>query len=227
MTQRTNDGLADSNAWAHVVFAIWLSMLLTAAALWAPPAQAQQDLTDDARTFLEQFAQRALAAIERAAVSEREATAALDEILTEAFDLPLIGRFVMGRYWDRATDGQRRDYLALFQDLLVLTYVRRFREFGSFDYDIDRINIRNERDVIVDSVIKPVNSGPIEVQWRLRNREERLRVVDLNIAGLSMLLVQRDEISGLIRRQGGDIDKFLAAIRAQRDRIRDPVDAAG
>jgi phospholipid transport system substrate-binding protein len=227
MIHRINDAVAVLNVWNHAVLVLWLSASLTVAVLWALPAQAQQDLTDDARTFMEQFAQRALTAIERAKVSEREATEALDEVLTKAFDLPLIGRFVIGRHWNGATDEQRRDYLALFQQMLVLTYVVRFRDFGTFDYNIKQISSRNEREVIVDSVIKPAGSGSIDVQWRLRRRGGRWRVVDVNIAGLSMLLVQRDEVGGMIRRHGGDMDKFLAAIRAQLGRVRDRVNGAG
>ncbi|MDP6403471.1 MAG: N-acetylneuraminate synthase family protein, partial [SAR202 cluster bacterium] len=40
-----------------------------------------------------------------------------------------IGQFVLGRYWRKATEAERREYLKLFEDLIVETYVDRFTKY--------------------------------------------------------------------------------------------------
>ena len=51
-------------------------------------------------------------------------------ILTEGFDLPLIGRFALGIYWRRATEEQKSEYIELFQNFLVQAYASRLGQYG-------------------------------------------------------------------------------------------------
>ena len=48
--------------------------------------------------------------------SQPERVARFRELLREDFDVPGIGRFVLGRYWNTATEEQRTEYLKLFEN---------------------------------------------------------------------------------------------------------------
>src|ERR1700745_3161316 len=51
------------------------------------------------------------------------------ELLREDFDVPGIARFVLGRYWNAATEEQRAEYVKLFEDYIAFAYSHRLAEY--------------------------------------------------------------------------------------------------
>src|ERR1700722_13848692 len=43
-------------------------------------------------------------------------------ILQNSFDMPTIGRFVLGRAWNSATPQQQQEFLKLFEQIVLKTY---------------------------------------------------------------------------------------------------------
>jgi len=54
---------------------------------------------------------------------------------------------------------------------------------------------------------------PIRVDWRVRNGEDQLKIIDVVVEGVSMLLTQRDEFASVIQRSGGNVEGLLARLR--------------
>ena len=61
---------------------------------------------------------------------------------------------------------------------------------------------RGKRDVIVKSELLPDGGNWIEADWRIRSAGDGVRIIDLSVAGVSLLLVQRQEFEAVIRRDG-------------------------
>ena len=59
-----------------------------------------------------------------------ERTTRFRMLLNEGFDVQQIGRFVLGRYWRDATEVEQKEYLKLFEDLILATYAGRFSEYS-------------------------------------------------------------------------------------------------
>ena len=51
------------------------------------------------------------------------------ELLREDFDVPEISRFVLGRYWNVATEEQRAEFVKLFEEYIALAYSTRLAEY--------------------------------------------------------------------------------------------------
>ena len=102
-----------------------LGLLLLAAALVR-----QADAGDPAETFVQRFADRSLAVLSAGELSDSDRRAALRRLLAAHFDLAVTGRFVLGRHWRRATLGERREYLALFEAFVAATTLRRLEGYA-------------------------------------------------------------------------------------------------
>ncbi len=138
----------------------------------------------------------------------------VQNILTEAFDLPLISRFVLGVHWRRATTEQRAEYGVLFEQYLVNTYASLLGHYGGETFQIkgERVD-GNNKDTIVSSEIIQKRGPVIKVDWRVRGSAGAYKVVDIIFDGISLVITQRDEFASVIRRKGAGIEGLLAQLR--------------
>ena len=61
---------------------------------------------------------------------------------------------------------------------------------------------RDNRDIIVLSHIEHATAPPLRIDWRLRDRGEGPRVIDIAIEGVSLLATKRADFSSTIKNGG-------------------------
>ncbi len=188
-------------------------ILLLAAVLLAPaPARATMD-EPEARRFIEQLADETITLLRRQHVPSEQVAAEFEVLLKQNFAVDTIARFVLGRYWRLASEQQRNDYLNLFEDMVVQTYARRFGDYSGEQLEVAGSRPAGRQDVLVDTwVVQPQGGPPVSVTWRVRPQEERFRIVDVLVEGVSLAVTQRTEFSAIIQRNGGNIDALLQAM---------------
>ncbi len=98
--------------------------------------------------------------------------------------------------------------------MIVEVYARRFSEYDGQKLEVRSSRRENEKDVIVSSVIADASGGQeIKVDWRLRNKGGKYRVIDVIVEGVSMALTQRSDFSSVIQRGGGNASVLLDHLR--------------
>ena len=184
-------------------------------ALWLlPSTSASTRVARDAGHFVSSIAQEAIDELASTALDEGERLRRFRRLFAEGFDIPLIARFVLGRYWRQATDAERAEYLKLFDELVVLTYARRFNEFNAARLRVLSVSRPNEdNDVIVAVEGALQGKPPVRMDVRVRQGAAQFKIIDLSIEGISMAVTQRDEFSSVIQRGGGRIEALLASLR--------------
>jgi phospholipid transport system substrate-binding protein len=194
-----------------------LGAVLLVTVLAGGRAAAQQN-PSEAADFMRNLGEEVIAVISNHRTMA-EMTSELGRIFTENFDTDTIGRFVLGRYWNVATEEQQEDYLRLFREFIVQTYARRFTEYSNEEFVVQGARPEGERDVMVDSRIVRQEAGapPVDVDWRIRQRDGTSQIIDVTIEGVSMALTYRDEFRSIIERNGGRIEPLLDALRRQID----------
>ncbi len=169
---------------------------------------------EGASKFIKSMADKAIASLtdESIAVEEREAN--FRQLLNEHFAVETIGRWVLGRYWRKATEEEQEEYLKLFEDLIVASYVERFARYAGETLDITKTVLADKVDAIVYSRISlPGSVDFFEVNWRVRLRDDKYKIVDVIVEGISMGQTQRSEFSSVIRNHGGKIEGLLSELR--------------
>ena len=138
--------------------------------------------------------------------------------MRENFAFKGIAKWVLGRYWRRASADERADFLKLFEDLMVVIYADRFAKYSGEKLDIGKSEVRGENDILVHSMIKrPKGLKPVAVIWRMRQLGGSFKVVDLMVEGLSMGLTQQKEFSSVIRQNGGKVQGLLDELKKRLD----------
>ena len=168
----------------------------------------------DPTAFINHFAEVGIDDILSADINEADKTERFRGLFNEGFDIPAIGRFVLARNWRRANDTEKQEFVALFEDVIVYTWSRRFSEYDGQTIDVRGTTPDGKTGALVDSAIVDSNGQSVSVQWRLRQREEGFRIVDVIVEGVSMAITYRQEYASVIRQRGG-LNGLLALLRQQ------------
>ncbi|MDR3517023.1 MAG: ABC transporter substrate-binding protein [Azospirillaceae bacterium] len=209
-----------------------IPLAVTAWAVLAPPTYAAPVLlhsaatprpvvavADDASGFIEDLGRRAIDVLTRPQITKGATAAKFQQMLSEGFDVPLIGRFVLGQYWRQATPQQQQEYIDLFTKLIAGVYADRFSTYAGKDLSVEK-NFKilgshpegNADQIVTSNLIRP--DGPaLKVDWRVRNESGQFKIIDVAVEGVSMSVTQRSEFSSVIQRGGGNIESLLQALR--------------
>lgn len=172
------------------------------------------ELAADAEEFIHGMAKTAIIRLTDKEITRDERKVRMRALMDEYFYIPGIAQWVLGRFWRQASSEERAEYVILFEDLMVESYVDRFASYNGESLTIVKTDIRNGKDAIVSStLVRPESSDPVELDWRVRARGGAYKVVDIIVEGISMGQTQRAEFASAIKNNGGDISKFLAELR--------------
>lgn len=186
------------------------AVLTLAMAAAAQPSVAQPN---SAAEFVATLGDNAIRMLVEEGVTPDQRIANFRELLLKGFDVPLIGRFVLGIHWRRASAEQRTEYAELFQNFLVQSYAARLGQYGGESLRVKATRGEGDEDAVVSTEILQQGRPPVKVDWRVRRGEESYKVVDVIVEGISMVITQRDEFSSVIRRSGGNVEGLLSRLR--------------
>ncbi len=187
-------------------------------ALTCPTWAATDEDAGDAGAFLISFGKRAADQINDETLSKEEREQQFRALFNEVIDVHAIGRFVLGVHWRKATEEQRADFLAVFEDMAVQRFLpmisRQSAEYAGKNFivtDVSRHESRKNR-VFVRSHLERMEGPPISIVWQMSERDGRFKVLDINVEGLSMALTLRREYSAVVKRSGG-VDGLITLLR--------------
>jgi phospholipid transport system substrate-binding protein len=191
------------------------SLVLLLGILVLPDQALSDDKANQASEFIEDLSQQAVEALTEPNISRGERETRFRKLLGQHFAVTTIGQWVLGRYWKTATLEERKEFLRLFEDLLVVTYVNRFERYSGETLSVEKTLVDDKSgDAVVFSHLNRPDGAPVvSVGWRLRSKGESFKVVDVMVEGVSMGQTQRSEFASVIRKHGGRVKGLLAELR--------------
>ena len=159
--------------------------------------------------FLISFGKYAAKELNDESLSRSEQEARFRELFNEAVDVPVIGRFILGRHWRTATEQEQKDFLLAFQDFAVQRFLpmftRKSDEHQGKGFEI--VDIRpvdsGKGQVFVRTLVVREQGAPARLTWRIREKGGQFKIIDVSAEGVSMVLTLRQEYKSVIRRTGG------------------------
>jgi phospholipid transport system substrate-binding protein len=163
--------------------------------------------------FVERLGRNAITVLSDEALSQEARLAGFRQLLRDGFALDAIGRFVLGRHWTQASAEQRAAFLTAFEDFIVNSYAARFSQYSGESLRVLDERADGESGHAVNSQILRPSAPPVLVQWRVRDAESGLKIVDVVIEGVSLAITQRSEFASVIQQNGGRIDPLIEQLR--------------
>ena len=176
--------------------------------VYAAPAQAATPAD-----FVKSMGDKAFASLSEAGLTQDERAERFRGLLNEAFDLPRIARFTLGRYWRTASEEEKAEFVTLFEKFVIQAYSTRFQDMSG-----QKLNVVTAREIsasqaLVLSEIEIPGKPPVKINWRVRSKDDEHKIVDVMVEGISMSVTQRDEFAAVIRNTGGRVAGLIKALR--------------
>lgn len=172
--------------------------------------------------FIERLGDKAILQLADPAISDGEREKRFRALLGENFDVPRIGRFVLGRYVRQATKEEMAEFTKLYEDIAVLTYAHLFASYAGEGFKVKReVGDPGDRYKMVMTEVEPRDGKPpIKLDWQVKVNGDSYAVVDIRVEGASMAITQRAEYTAVLDRNGGDMADLLAQLRNKIAKLR-------
>ncbi len=179
-------------------------------------------LEEKAQQYIKDLSDQAIKSLTAKGLNRDDRIKRFRAMFKERFAVRGIGKWVLGRYWKKATPGERKDYLMLFEDLMVISYVDRFATYAGEQLQTTKTLPNNETTATVYTEIAQPDAGPpVRVDWRVGMKGDILKVVDVVVEGTSMSSTLRSDFGSIIRREGGSVAGLIKALRAKTASLRE------
>ncbi|MDP6572237.1 MAG: ABC transporter substrate-binding protein [Rhodospirillales bacterium] len=166
----------------------------------AGPAPEKRE--NPAARYMDSLGQEVVSVLSDVTLSEERRMARFRELLTQNLDIPVIARFALGRYWNKSSVEQRKDYLRAFTGFVVKTYAMRLGGIEVDRMDILGTNPVGKKDVLVRCEVSRAEKKPVRANWRMREIAGTFRILDLSVEGISMAMTLRHEFASVLGRRG-------------------------
>ena len=193
------------NKLKNIIFSIIILFVLS--------INAQTSNYSNEEKFVSTFTEEAISILSNDTINDSEKTEAFTSLVMSSIDLSLISKFVLARSWKESSDDQKQRYLIAFKDYFVNSYANKLDQYSG-----EKIAIIDSEEagkyVIVNSNIvrEGTDTLKINLKWRLLNRDGQIKIIDLNIEGISLIIAQREEFQSFLANNNYDLDKLIEKI---------------
>lgn len=129
----------------------------------------------------------------------------LSPILDAAFDFEYMAGKTIGRHWSSLSPEQQKRWVEVFTDLTDATYAGRFDRFSGQKFVLIDEQPSTNGSVVVRSKVVSPDENDVELSYRLANRPDGWKVIDVYYNGtVSELALRRADYSSVLKRDGFD-----------------------
>jgi phospholipid transport system substrate-binding protein len=187
--------------------------LLGVALLAASPGGSRADDAGAAAAFLASLTDQVIEQLTDASLPVMERERRFRSLFRANFDIPAIGRFVLGRYWRKARPEVRKDFLSAFEEIMAQAFTARFAGYADTKFEVTSVQaLKRTGQFKISSRIAPTENEVYLVGWLVEHKNGRFRVLDVVAEGVSMAITLRSEYASVIKRSGGRVEGLIARL---------------
>lgn len=193
-----------------------ITLLVAAVVLMALAAPGARAATPpDAGAFLTNFNHRVGEQLAATDIAPEERERRFGALLKQTLNIEIIGRFVLGRHWRRASDEERKAFIEAFQRAIVHRFLPLLTKYSGGRLSVGHIrpDPKNPALSTVTSRLLRPQGEPVRVEWRIRREGGQYQIVDIVAEGVSIAITLRSEYSSFIRQHGGDVGALTESLR--------------
>lgn len=186
---------------------------VVACLLWIQESQAVNIDSKQAEAFMNNIGETVINLLTNKSISDQERAQEFQKILESSFNVKATGKFVLGRYWNQASEAEKQRFLELFKATTVASYATRFKEYTSEKFEITGSRVEGDGGITVLSHIVRSKGEPISIDWKIfADKNGGIRIYDVILEGISMGITLRSEYASVIQQGGGNIQALIAAL---------------
>ena len=133
----------------------------------------------------------------------------INKIVSPIFDFPLMAKLALGReHWPKLTAAQQKEFTRLFVERLKSSYREKVSLYTNEEV-LFKPAVKKKSLVYVPMELK-TKDKKIALMHKLRKVDERWKVYDVEIQGISILLTYRSQFDDILSK--GTVDDLLSRL---------------
>ena len=188
------------------VFALQLAFVPLAIA-----ADGDDALVAEPTKIIDEAAQKIVAVLARTEEPAEVRIGEIEEIAYEIFDFTTMSKLVLARNWRKLDKEKRAEFVREFRTHLSRTYGTRLDNFSDIGVDVYGAQVEVRNDVTVKSRVVGGQFDGSELAYRMRDRKEEWKIIDVVIEGVSLVSNYRSQFATVLN--GGTIDDLITKLK--------------
>ncbi len=189
-----------------------LLVLGISTALGVPAMAAEDpDITIVPRSLIEDAATQIVTILGRKGQESDTRVAEIEEIAYELFDFTTMSKLVLARNWRKLDKEKRAEFVREFKRNLSRTYGTRLDRYDQENIEVFGTQVEPRNDVSVKTRVVGGQFDGAVISYRLRERSERWRIIDVVIEGISLVSNYRSQFAEILN--SGTIDDLMVKLR--------------
>ncbi|OFW80478.1 MAG: hypothetical protein A2887_05075 [Alphaproteobacteria bacterium RIFCSPLOWO2_01_FULL_40_26] len=177
-------------------------------AIFSSQAMAQEvSKAKEVDEFVEIIGNKIVKVAGEKATSDAKKREKIIAIIDGVIDANWIARFVLGKNYKTANDEQRQRFTALYRDFMINTYGPKFKNYDGKKFTVNEVKQQGSFYVAKAEFLPRESNVPISVDFRVKEKNGKLLILDFIAEGISLIETQRSEFNSAIAQNG--MDKFL------------------
>lgn len=175
-----------------------------------------------AEAFIEQNTSSAISILKNQALSQSEKRSRMEALISSLLDLKRMALFTLGPAAKTAPPADIEAFIVAYRDFALANYTAELSGYTDQVLQVTGSMQRAPGDYIVNGVVRdPRNKTeePAEVTFRVLDEGNgKLSLVDAAVEGVWFTLAQRDDFTGFLGQNGGDVAKLAAHLKSMANR---------
>tara|TARA_B100001123_G_C14711841_1_gene789468 strand:+ start:33 stop:635 length:603 start_codon:yes stop_codon:yes gene_type:complete len=141
----------------------------------------------------------------------------IEETINKNFAGKGIARFVAGNSWENSSKVDKNNYIKLFKKHLALSIASMMQGYSDQEYSL--LNSRYDEQSKVSLIDMEIYSdtGKILITWRVKKSKNRLFVIDLLVADISLVVTKRSEFNSMLKNVNYNLKDFNLLLNEQNE----------
>jgi phospholipid transport system substrate-binding protein len=191
-----------------IIRVVWVAVVaaafLVASGTPGKAGSAAHEHAQAAARTVEKIANRTLKVLKNANLDTPSRQGCLERVLSENLDLKAIANFTLGHHRTTLSEAQRQTFEDEFGSYVIASYARRISRRAPESVDVIASRQVTPRTAAVSTRARKADGGSVVWTWRLLERDGRYRIVDLQMAGVSLAVTYRSKIGATLASEGFD-----------------------
>lgn len=142
-------------------------------------------------------------------------------LIDDRFAFQEMSRRILARHWKNRTAEERKEFISIFSDTLVTSYVGKIERYTDEKITYDKETFKGNKKYGVVSTTVVTKDVNIPIDYKVMLRDRKWWVYDVVIEGVSFIstyrsqynkVIKRESYAELIRKMKGKLDEMKAAL---------------
>ncbi len=175
---------------------------------------AVETATQDAiRKFVNNIGNEIVKTAGNSSLSEDKKRTNIINIVDSSIDANWIARFVLGKSYKTASEEQKQAFTKLYREFMINTYGPKFKNYDGRKFEVFTVTEQSGFYVAKAEFLPKNSNTPISVDFRVKDRDGKLVILDFIAEGVSLIETQRSEFNSAITQKG--MDDFLKELEVR------------